>query len=119
MVSSRTSTYRRFLYAALGFIALLGVALRVEALAALALGGFAWLFVAWRQARSQLAGLAVARDLYPSAFEDDTVAVSLALDNRSRRPAWLVEIGDCFGPAVADRQALLEPGPLGGERRRR
>ncbi|PYQ15739.1 MAG: hypothetical protein DMF80_08020 [Acidobacteria bacterium] len=119
MVPSRTSTYRRFLYASLGFVGLLGVALRVEALAGLALGGFALLLVAWRQARAQLDGLTVARELYPSAFEDDTVAVSLALDNRSRRPAWLVEIGDCFGPAVADRQAMLEPGPLRGSRRRR
>jgi uncharacterized protein (DUF58 family) len=59
------------------------------------------------------------RELYPSAFEDDEVPVSLALENRSRRTSWLVEIGDSFGPAVADRQALLEPGPLHGARRRR
>jgi uncharacterized protein (DUF58 family) len=116
---SRTHTYRRFLYAALGFAGLLGAALGVEALMALAVGGFAVLFVAWGQARRGLAGLGVAREVYPSAFEDDAVPVSLVLDNRSRRTSWLVEIGDSFGPAVADRQALLEPGPLRAARRRR
>jgi len=116
---SRTDTYRRFLYAALGFAALLGAALGVEALMALAVGGFALLFVSWGQARRGRAGLRVAREVYPSAFEDDAVPVSLVLDNRSRRTSWLVEIRDSFGPAVADRQALLEPGPLRGARRRR
>jgi uncharacterized protein (DUF58 family) len=119
VAQSRTHTYRRFLYAALGFAGLLGLALHVEALAALALGGFALLFVAWHEARGGLARLVVARAVYPSAFEDDAVAVSLALGNRSRRTAWLVEIRDSFGPAVADRQALLEPGPLRGAHRRR
>ena len=75
--------------------------------------------MARRESRRGLAGLTVARDLYPSAFEDDEVPVSLALENRSRRTCWLVEIGDSFGPAVAERQALLEPGPLHGARRRR
>jgi uncharacterized protein (DUF58 family) len=116
---AHTAAYRRFLYAALGFAGLLGTALHVEALTALALGGFALLFLAWRQSRGGLARLAVVREVYPSAFEDDAVPVSLALDNRSRRTAWLVEIRDSFGPAVADRQALLEPGPLPGARRRR
>jgi uncharacterized protein (DUF58 family) len=119
MSLARTAAYRRFLYAALGFVGLLGITLRVEALAALALGGFALLVAAWREARSSLAGLNVSRDVYPSAFEDDSVAVSLALENRAPRTAWLVEIGDSFGPAVADRQALLEPGPLRAARRRR
>lgn len=77
------------------------------------------LLLAWRESRRGLAGLTVARELYPSAFEDDEVAVSLALENHSRRTAWLLEIGDSFGPAVAERQALLEPGPLHGARRRR
>jgi uncharacterized protein (DUF58 family) len=116
---ARTAVYRRFLYAFLGFAGMLGLALRVEALAALALGGFALLFLAWRQARGEMARLAVSREVYPSAFEDDTVPVSIALDNRSRRTLWLVEVRDSFGPAVADRQALLEPGPLRGARRRR
>ena len=119
MGRAHTAAYRRFLYAALGFAGLLGFALRVEALAALALGGFVLLLIAWRQARGGLARLAVAREVYPSAFEDDAVPVSLVLDNRSRRTAWLVEIRDSFGPAVADRQALLEPGPLRAARRRR
>jgi uncharacterized protein (DUF58 family) len=119
MNHSRTNAYRRFLYVAIGFVGLLGVALRVQALAILALGGAALLFVAWREARRGLAGLTVVRDLYPSAFEDDEVLVSLALENRSRRTSWLVEIGDSFGPAVAERQALLEPGPVHRARRRR
>lgn len=119
MARSRTHTYRRFLYAALGFAGLLGAALGVDALMALAVGGFAVLLVAWGQARRGLAGLQVAREVYPSAFEDDAVPVSLVLDNRSRRTSWLVEIRDSFGPAVADRQALLEPGPLRAARRRR
>jgi len=116
---AHTAAYRRFLYAALGFAGLLGVSLRVEALTALALGGFCLLFLAARQARGGRARLTVARDVYPSAFEDDAVPVSLSLDNRSHRTSWLVEIRDSFGPAVADRQALLEPGPLRGARRRR
>ena len=119
MTRSRTHAYRRFLYAALGFAGLLGAALGVAALMALAVGGFALLLVAWGQARRGLAGLRLAREVYPSAFEDDAVPVSLVLENRSRRTAWLVEIRDSFGPAVADRQALLEPGPLRAARRRR
>jgi len=119
MGHAHTAAYRRFMYAALGFAGMLGLALRVEALAALALGGFALLFVATLQARAGLARLAVAREVYPSAFEDDAVSVSLLLDNRSRRTCWLVEIRDSFGPAVADRHPLLEPGPLRGARRRR
>lgn len=98
---------------------LLGVALRVQALAVLALSLAALLLVAWRESRGGLRGLALARELYPSAFEDDEVSVSIAVENRSRRTSWLLEIGDSFGPAVADRQALLEPGPLHGGRRRR
>jgi uncharacterized protein (DUF58 family) len=119
VVRAHTAAYRRFLYAAFGFAGLLGVALRVEALVGLAAGGFMLLLIAWRQARGGLAGLTVSREVYPSAFEDDAVPVTLALDNRSRRMSWLVEIRDAFGPAVADRQALLEPGPLRGARRRR
>jgi len=119
VVASRTEAYRRLLYGGLGFVSLLALALRVEALAALAAGGFALLLVAWREARGLLAGLTVSRELYPSAFEDDEVAVTLRLENRGRRTSWLAEIGDSFGPAVADRQAMLDPGPLHGARRRR
>jgi uncharacterized protein (DUF58 family) len=100
-------------------VGVLGVALRVQALVLLAAGGAALLLLAWRDARRGLLGLSLTRELYPSAFEDDEVAVSLALENRSRRTSWLVEIGDSFGPAVAERQALLEPGPVHGARRRR
>lgn len=119
MHRARTAVYRRFLAALLGLAGALGVALRVEALMALALGSLALLFQAWRQARGGIGRLAVSREVYPSAFEDDTVPVTIAVDNRSRRTAWLVEVRDSFGPAVADRQALLEPGPLRGARRRR
>src|SRR5262245_54287064 len=59
MLASRTEAYRRLLYGGLGFVSLLALALRVEALAALAAGGFALLLVAWREARGRLAGLTV------------------------------------------------------------
>ena len=68
----------------------------------------------WRQARVLGAG----RVVPSSGLEDEAVPVEIALDNRGQRGALFTEILDDFGPALADRQALLEPGPLPGGRRR-
>jgi uncharacterized protein (DUF58 family) len=112
-------TYRRFLFAALPLIGAVGFTLHVTALAALAVGGVWLLVCAFGLARISRRGLAAHRELEPSAFEDDAVAVTVVLANRGRRAAHLVEIADAFGPGLAARQRLLEPGPLRGQRRRR
>ncbi len=45
--------------------------------------------------------------------------VEIALENRGRAPVSLVEVVDSFGAALADRKALLDPGPLRPGRRHR
>ncbi len=116
---ARTTLYRTFLLIALPPVALLGMAFKISALVALAVACFAMLVIAWVAARRRLRGVGVARELYPSAFEDDAVIVDLVIENRSFASAHLLEIADHFGPGMADRQALIEPGPLGARRRRR
>jgi uncharacterized protein (DUF58 family) len=115
----RTAVYRTFLLGAMLLVSLLSLATRSTALAALVLTWGALLVSAFRSARGRQRGLDAARELYPSAFEDDAVAVDVLLENRSGRAAHLVEIADSFGAGMAERQALLEPGPLPPWRRRR
>ncbi|MEZ6188501.1 MAG: DUF58 domain-containing protein [Planctomycetota bacterium] len=63
--------------------------------------------------------LSVARDMPPSACEDDAVAVRFTLENRSRLPAFLLEVTDRFTPdKVPRRHAQVFPG-LGARRRTR
>lgn len=119
MDGGATAAYRRFLLGAVPAAWLVGAALDLAALKALAVAGVALLVCALWLARRPLRFLAVRRELYPSAFEGDAVAVPLVLENRGRRAAYLVELADAFGPGVAHRQLLLEPGPLHGRRRRR
>jgi uncharacterized protein (DUF58 family) len=74
-----------------------------------ALVGFAagWALVlglAWIAARRGLRGLEVRRHLPPSAFEGDLLTVDI--ENHAA-PAE-----DHFGAGLADRQSVLEPGPL-------
>jgi len=54
-----------------------------------------------------------------NAFEDEEVRVVLSIENHGRVPVAFVDVIDGFGPAHADRQAVLDPGPLLGGRRRR
>lgn len=115
----RPSPHRALVFLALPWIALLALTFRASALLGMALGWALLLVLARSRSLASLSGLEARRELYPSAFEGDTVVVDVVLENRSRRAAHLVEIGDVFGPGVADRQRLLEPGPLLGARRRR
>lgn len=119
MEGPRATLYRSFLNAAVPLLALVAVVSRSSAMAGLALAFASMLALAWRSARSRLLGLTVRREIYPSAFEDDAVAVDLVLENRSARAATLLEITDVFGAGMAERQALLEAGPLPRARRRR
>ena len=111
--------YRAFLLISLPWLVLLGLYFHVSGLFGMALGGAVLLVLAGRGARRGLRGLEVRRELYPSAFEGDLVAVDVVLENHSSRAAYLVEVQDSFGPALADRHVLLEPGPLRARRRRR
>jgi uncharacterized protein (DUF58 family) len=99
-------------------VAAVGGATGATALIVLAAGGLLFLGAAFVSSRRALLGLRLSRSLEPTAFEEDPVRVVLALENRGRRPAALVEILDSFGPALADRQRAVEPGPLGSRRRR-
>lgn len=111
--------YRRFLWFAVLLLAMLGRSTGAGALLAFAGAGLLLLGVAFARSRQALFGLRVARHVHSNAFEDDAVRVELVLENRSPRQAALVELDDCFGPGVADRQLMLEPGPLPPGRRLR
>lgn len=119
MDGGSTAAYRHLFLAACPGAWLLGTALDLAALRAFAVAGAALLLCAFWLSRRRLRFLAVRRELYPSAFEGDAVAVPLVLENRGRGAVHLVEMADAFGPGVAHRQLLLEPGPLHGRRQRR
>lgn len=106
---------RALMFVALPWLAVLGLAFHASGLLGLALGWALLLALASRRARTGLMGLGVRHELYPSAFEGDTVVVDVVIENLSKRAAHLVEVGD----GVTDHQMLLEPGPLAGARRRR
>jgi uncharacterized protein (DUF58 family) len=110
---------RHLLLAAVPFAGALGFGLHVTALSAFAVSGGVLLLAMYALARRRLRALHARRELEGSGFEDDAVAVSVVLVNRGRTAAHLVEVADAFGPALAARQRLLEPGPLGGRRQRR
>jgi len=112
-------SHRHLLFAAVPLLGVLGFGLHVTALAAFSVGEAALLLSAYLLARLSLRGLSLRRELEGSAFEDDPVAVGVVLANRGRAAAHLVEVVDGFGPALAARQRLLEPGPLRGRRQRR
>jgi uncharacterized protein (DUF58 family) len=112
------SPFRALLLVGLGWVLLLALVFRSGALLGMAAGGAALVWLARRRARRVLAGLDARRELFPSAFEGDSVAVDLQLENRSSRSALLVEVGDAFGPGIGERQLLLEPGPLAPAHRR-
>jgi len=111
--------YRTFLFGTAGLCLFLGLVLGASALAALGVAILFLLARAHRAARKRLRHLRVRREMESSAFEDEEVRVVLVLENHGPEAVPLVDVVDAFGPAHADRQALLDPGPLGGGRRRR
>jgi len=117
-VSATGALQLRFLLFVLPVVGLIGLATGATALLGLAAAGLALLLLARLDAQRRLLGLRASRELVTNAFEDDPVRVRLALENRSRRDAWLVELIDAFGPSLSDRQALLAGGPLHPRRRR-
>ncbi len=120
MIEPANSTlYRTFLLVTLPIVGLMGLALRVSALWILSISGLALLAGAWIAARRNVRRIDIRREVYPSAFEDDRVDVDLVVENTSSASAQLVEIADQFEPAIADRQLMMEAGPLRGHRRRR
>jgi uncharacterized protein (DUF58 family) len=110
---------RGLFFGALGLCLLLGPALGVSALTALGLAGLVLAAAARVTARRRLGCLRVRRETCGSAFEDEETRVEVLLENHGREAIPLVEVTDSFGPALSERQALLEAGPLGGGRRRR
>jgi len=114
---ARSTLYRTFLLATLPALLLLGLVLRLPAFLALAGAWVVYLAASARSARRGLDGLRITREIYPSAFENDEVAVNLVLE--SDRPARRIEVTDSFGAAIVTEQRMLEPGPVGPEVRRR
>jgi len=111
--------HRRLLVASVLVLGGLGVSLGVGAATALAAALGLIVLEARAAGDRSVAALRAARTIGSSAFEDEPVAVELRLENHGRRPAVLVELGDSFEPGLADRQLVMEPGPLGPARRRR
>ena len=111
--------HRAFLAGAGGFSLFLGLALRAPAFLAFGLALLLLVAIAWGTARRRLSGLRARRRLGAGAFEDEEVRVEVALENHGRAPVSLVEVTDSFGAALADRKALLDPGPLRPGRRHR
>jgi uncharacterized protein (DUF58 family) len=102
-----------------GVCLLFGFALRAPALLAYPVGVFLLVVLARASAHRRLSRLRASRSVGSSAFEDDVVRVELTLENHGHAPVSLVEITDAFGPALADRKALLDAGPLRPRRRHR
>ncbi len=111
--------HRAFLLAACGLCMSVGLSARIPALEAFALAVLLLVGLSWSTARRRLSGLHVSRRAPGSAFEDEEVRVEVALENRGRAAVSLVEVVDSFGAALADRKALLDPGPLRPGRRHR
>jgi uncharacterized protein (DUF58 family) len=110
---------RAFLVGSAGLCLFLGLALRAPSLVAFALALLLLGALARASARRRLARLDGHRRVGGSAFEDEEVRVEIALENRGRAPVSLIEVVDSFGAALAERKALLDPGPLRPGRRHR
>ncbi len=112
------SPWRGFLTASAAMAGLLGFASGSAALVGFAAGWALLLGLAWLAARRGLDGLDVQRRLPPSAFEGDLLTVDVALENHAGGDARFVLAEDQFGAGLADRQSVLEPGPLPSMHRR-
>jgi len=108
----RRSPWRGFLSAIAALAGLLGLASGSVALVGFAAAWAVLLALAFLASRHQLGGLAAERRTAPSAFEGDLVTVDLFVENHGRRDARFVVASDLFGAGLADRQSVLEPGPL-------
>jgi uncharacterized protein (DUF58 family) len=110
---------RGLLAVAAGLGAVLGLATGVHALLLFSAALLLTLGLAAVQARRRLRGLRAGRHAAASAFEGEEARVEIAVENRGRAAVTLVGITDSFGAALADRHALLDPGPLLPGRRHR
>jgi uncharacterized protein (DUF58 family) len=106
------SPWRGFLTATAAIAGLLGFGSGSFALVAFAAGWALVLGLAWLAAHRGLSGLEVHRRLPPSAFEGDLLTVDVVLENHAGKAARFVLAEDQFGAGLADRQSVLEPGPL-------
>jgi len=111
--------HRTLLVGAAGLSLFLGVVLRAPSFAAFAAALLLLIALAGVAARRRLARLGASRSLATGSFEGEEVRVEIALENRGRAPVSFVEVVDSFGAALADRKALLDPGPLRPGRRHR
>jgi uncharacterized protein (DUF58 family) len=111
--------HRALLAGAAGLCLFLGVAFRTPGLVAFALSALLLVLLTRLQARARLGRLRAHRRLPPGAFEGEEVRVEIALENHGSAPVSLVEIVDAFGASLAERKALLDPGPLRPGRRHR
>jgi len=107
-----TSPWRGFLSVVAGLAGILGLASGSGALVGFAAGWVALLGLAWIVARRGLGEVNLERRLPSSGFENDLLTVDLSLENHGGRPARFVVASDTFGAGLADRQSVLEPGPL-------
>jgi uncharacterized protein (DUF58 family) len=119
MEGPHTPLYRRFLIAAALVVGFLGLVLQARGLLALGFALAILVVLARLQSSRRLHGLRARRDAHSNAFEGDQISITLVLDNHGWGSVELVELVDSFGPGIADKQVVLEPGPLRGRRRRR
>lgn len=112
------SPWLGFLTAAAVLSALLGLASGSAALVGFGAGWAGIVAACFLLGRRGLGRLHVERRLPTSAFEGDLLTVDVRLENHGRGSARFVLVRDVFGAGLADRQAVLEPGPLPGEHRR-
>ena len=106
------SPWRGFLTALAALAGLLGLASGTAALVGFALGWVALLSLAAAVSGHSLGRAQVRRRTAASAFEGDLLTVDVLLENHGRRPLRFALVEDVFGAGLADRQAVLEPGPL-------
>jgi len=112
------SPWRGFLTAVAVLAGLLGFASDSPALVGFAFGWVLILAIAVFSSRLGLVGLVGLRRIGSNAFEGDLLTVDVVLENYGRRGARFVVASDTFGAGLADRQSVLEPGPLPSMHRR-
>jgi uncharacterized protein (DUF58 family) len=112
------SPWRGFLTAVAVLAGLLGFASDSPALVGFAFGWVLILAIAVFASRLGLVGLVGHRRIGSNAFEGDLLTVDVVLENYGRRAARFVVASDTFGAGLADRQSVLEPGPLPSMHRR-
>ncbi len=112
------SPWRGFLTAIALLAGLLGLASGTPALVGFAFGWAILILLGMFAARLRLDGLVAERHIGVNAFEGDLLTVDLVLENHGSRDATYIVASDMFGAGLADRQSVLEPGPLPALHRR-